>query len=286
MKIRMQYALLLLNTVSVLLIIVIAFTQVSALRIILGLPFLLFIPGYTLLSAILPKRDSLGNIERLVFSIGLSIAITILTGLILNYTPWGISLYAALISIALLILITSSIGWYRWRRLSDDERPSYTVSINISRWADMGAINKVLSVSLVVALVIALGCLGYIIARPQGHDGYTEFYILGTEAKADNYPRQVVAGETVEVTIGIVNHEFETTSYQINIEMEDGQVGQIEADTLADGEKWEEVMSFMPRASGENQKVEFWLYKDRETKPYFEDPLHLYLDVEESSSYE
>ena len=77
-----------------------AFTT-GALRIALGLAFGLFFPGYTLIAALFPKKDSLNGIERLALSFGLSIVVVPLIGLILNYTPWGISLYPILVSLPL-----------------------------------------------------------------------------------------------------------------------------------------------------------------------------------------
>jgi uncharacterized membrane protein len=47
----------------------------------------LFFPGYTLISALFPRKDSLSGVERLALSFGLSIAVVPLIGLILNYMP-------------------------------------------------------------------------------------------------------------------------------------------------------------------------------------------------------
>ncbi len=38
---------------------------------------------------------------------------------------------------------------------------------------------------------------------------FTEFYILGLEGKADNYPDELTVGEEGRVILGIVNHEHE-----------------------------------------------------------------------------
>ncbi len=51
------------------------------LRMIIGLPFLLFFPGYALISFLFPEKKSLDIIERVTLSFGLSIAITPLIGL-------------------------------------------------------------------------------------------------------------------------------------------------------------------------------------------------------------
>jgi len=77
-----------------------AFPLVYA-RYILGSIFVLWLPGYTLIKALFPEKE-LDSIERVALSIGMSLALVPLTGLLLNYTPWGITLTP--ITISLLIL--------------------------------------------------------------------------------------------------------------------------------------------------------------------------------------
>jgi len=262
---------------------VVVFTS-GIFRIAFGFVLLLFFPGYTLLSALVPKRGSLGDVERTLLSFGLSIAVAPLIGLILNYTPWGISLYPILISVTIFILITSAIAWYRQQRLPPAQRLSIIMNINLSQLGKMGMADKVLSISLVIAILVALGSLGYFLYIPKEGERFTEFYILSVDGKAENNPRQVAQGETVELITGIVNHEHEVTSYLIDIDIDGSQVKQIRSKALAHGQKWEEIVSFIPQKAGKGQKVEFWLYKNNETEPYFKDSLYLYIDVSKSSS--
>ena len=56
----------------------------SPVRIILCLPLVLFLPGYTLIATLFPRKGDLDGIERVAFSFGLSIAIIPLLGLALN----------------------------------------------------------------------------------------------------------------------------------------------------------------------------------------------------------
>ena len=60
-------------------------------RYILGSLFVLFLPGFSLVKALFPKKE-LDNVERIALSLGLSLAIVPIFGLLLNYTPWGIRL--------------------------------------------------------------------------------------------------------------------------------------------------------------------------------------------------
>jgi len=152
---------------------VVAFST-GPLRLALGLLLVIFFPGYTLLSALFPRQDSLGGIEHLALSFGLSIAVVPLIGLILNYTPWGIRLFPILMSIALFIVATSAVGWYRQRRLPAAERFSVTFKTGAPNWGGMTKLDRGLSISLVVAIVAALVSLGYVVAAPKEGEKFTE----------------------------------------------------------------------------------------------------------------
>ena len=280
MEINNRTILIILVAITLLLFPAAAFTS-GVPRIILGLPLVLFIPGYILLSALFPGRGSLSGIERITFSIGLSIAVAIIIGIILNYTPWGISLYPILISATIFVVVTASVAWYR--SLKSYEEFSITVNINLSRWRETAGLDKILSLSLVVAVLIALGSIGYVIAVPKHEQLFTEFYILSLDGKAENYPRQAVLGEPVEIIIGIVNHEDIVISYLVDIRVNDIENSQVSTEELANGDRWEEMVSFVPQSSGAGQKVEFWLYRTGEAEPCLEKPLYLYLDVTEPS---
>jgi len=72
-----------------------------AVRWVLGLVFVLFIPGYVTLKVLFPERG-LDSLERFALSIGLSLAIVPLIGLVLNFTPWGIRLNPIIVSLYIL----------------------------------------------------------------------------------------------------------------------------------------------------------------------------------------
>ena len=72
-------------------------------RYVIGAIFVLFLPGYSLIKALFPEKE-LDNIERTALSMGLSLVLVPITGLILNYTPWGIR--TTPITLSLLALTT------------------------------------------------------------------------------------------------------------------------------------------------------------------------------------
>jgi uncharacterized membrane protein len=287
MKAKLDQDLWLIGILTILLVVVIAFFPTTTARIILGLPFLLFFPGYTLIAALFPKKGSLGGVERVALSFGLSMAVVPLIGLVLNFTPWGIRLAPILISLAVFIIATSGVAWYRREKLAPEERFRVLFNVRLPSWQGQSMPDKMLSVVLAVAIAGAIGTLGYVVATPKVGEKFTEFYILGPEGKAEHYPEELKVGEEGRVIVGIVNHEREGVSYKIEIWI-DGEKAKLRIDgedrdeirvELEHEVGWEREVSFVPQKAG-RQKVEFVLYKDGE--PYFEEPLHLWIDVEEA----
>jgi uncharacterized membrane protein len=276
---------------AILLAVVIVFFPTATARIVLGLPFLLFFPGYTLIAALFPRKGSLGGVERLALSFGLSIAVVPLMGLVLNFTPWGIRLYPILISLAAFVIATSGVAWYRREKLSPEERftPVFAISFPFFKdWQFRSAIDNTLSLVLAVAIGVAIATLAYSVATPKVGERFTEFYILGPGGKAENYPTQLKVGEEGRVIVGIVNREQQRASYRVEVWI-DGEKTKLwvngeERDDIAveleNEEEWEQEIGFVPQKAAEKQKVEFVLYKDGEV--YFEDPPHLWVDVGES----
>lgn len=284
MKIRIKNELLVINILSLLLIAIISLTELHTIRIILGLSLILFFPGYTLIAALFPKKQSLDSIERVALSFGLSIAVVPLIGLILNYTPWGIRLYPILVSLTGFILGMSFIAWYRRSKLLEEERLRITLNINFSKFGGTSKLDKALSVVLLCAIIAAIGTLIYVIATPKIGERFTEFYILGLSGKAEGYPKEIAAGESASVILGIVNHEYEPAEYKVNINIEGEATTSLNPFSLEHEQKWEKEVSFTATTPKENTKVKFLLYKGAssqfdESNPYRE--LHLWVDVVE-----
>jgi uncharacterized membrane protein len=139
--------------------------------------------------------------------------------------------------------------------------------------------NKALSIFLIVAIVATLGFIIYMVATPQKSEKFTEFYILSSEGKAQDYPKQVILGKPVDILIGVVNHEYQPASYQAKIKVGGIEASEVNIGTLANEGKWEEIISFTPQFAGERQRIDFYLYKNGEDEPYLKDPLRLYIDV-------
>ncbi len=276
MRIRVKSELILLNLLVIVLIIAIILSPSNVLRIILGLPFLLFFPGYALVAALFPKRERMDGIGRIALSFGLSIAVVPLIGLILNYTPLGIRLEPVLYSVASFIFISSVIAWFRRRKLMAGEQFSIEFQARMpgrggGRW------DKALSIILVITIVGALGMLGYVLATPRAGERFTEFYLLGLSGEAIDYPEELAVGEEAKVLVAIVNRERETMAYRVEVMIDRAKNNEMGPVTLEHNGKWERLVGFTLNRTGDNQKVEFLLYKQGQNKAYTR--LHLWVDV-------
>lgn len=281
MKIKMPNELLLLNLFNVVLIIIVVFLPSSWMRVILGMPFILFFPGYALISALYPARDAISGAHRLMLSFALSIAIIPLILLLLNFTSWGIRINPILYSIAAFTAIISVVAWFGRIRKPKSDRFIVEFNLRLPAWKGFwkaGTANRIISVILLLAILGAIVTLVYVIRMPDTGEKFTEFYILSASGKAMNYPQLLTLGEEGKVIVGIVNHERSAMSYQVEVRINGVKDSETSSVTLANGEKWESEVTFTPKIISTNQKVEFLLYKGGEASPYME-PLHFWMDV-------
>ena len=204
MRIKLGSGLIPLNALVVILVLAIMYFPSNVLRIILGIPLLLFFPGYTLMAVSFVRKEGMSSIERVTISSVLSIAVVALIGFVLNYTSWGIRLEPVLYSIASFILITSLVAWLRRGRLAENERFAIEFQVTMPGWGT--GWHRVVTIALVIAILGALGTLGYVIATPKAGETFTEFYILGKEGEATDYPVELRVGEQGRVVVGIINH--------------------------------------------------------------------------------
>lgn len=99
----------------------------------------------------------------------------------------------------------------------------------------------------------------------------TEFYLLSLERKAIGYPYQLEVGERGVVLVGIRNLEGAEVDYWLRVTMGGEERQTLGPLSLAPEEGWEREVVFTPAWTGEQQKVEFLLYRavpKREDKPY------------------
>jgi len=210
------YDLLTCIVLALLLVALVYFLPGSLARQVLGLVFVLFLPGYAATAALFPENDQIDGIERVALSFGLSIAIVPLIGLALNFTPWGIRLDPILASVSAFIVGVSLVGWYRRARLPLDERFAIVVDFQMD-FRGMPLIDKLLTIGIVVMLVASVVVLAWAITTPRVGERFTQLAILGPGGMATDYPRNMTVGENKTVLLTIKSFEHQPMNYTIVI---------------------------------------------------------------------
>ena len=190
----------------------------GTIRVILGLPFILFIPGYILVFSLFPEKKTdhgIDIIERIALSFGLSLAVVPLIGLGLNYTVWGIRLEPILFSLFIFNIGIGTVGIIRWYKTDEEFRFKINFSIATPKYESR--LDKILTIILVSSIIIAASLLVYVIITPKTGERFTEFYLLGANRIADDYPNNLALGENASLIVGISNHEYKEINYTVEI---------------------------------------------------------------------
>ena len=178
LKRGIEWDLALVDILAVALVFIVFVFPVPWLRIALGFPFIIFSPGYVLIAVLFPKKGSLSPIERIALSLGLSIAVVLFIGLMLNYTPWGIKLYPLLLSVSFFILLMSGIAWYARGRISSEERFSINLGpplTNLScSWRTTGKLYRSLTIVLLLAILGGSWALGHVMTKPVAGQTFSQ----------------------------------------------------------------------------------------------------------------
>ncbi|GAB6878826.1 hypothetical protein JCM17823_11000 [Halorubrum gandharaense] len=251
-------------------------------------------------------RSGIDGIERVALAFGLSIAITPLIGLALNFTPWGIRLVPIALSVSTFTLGCVAVAAKRRWDLPEDER----FAVPYREWIAAGKaevfapedrVDAALNVVLALSILLAVGSVGYAIAVPPQGEQFTEFYLLtendDDELVADGYPEQMDVGETAELIVGIENNEHQQTEYTAVVQLQE-VTGEGNETTVVDREEIDrftaslehnetrhERHTLQPTRSGEDLRVQYLLYTDGEipdepTRETAYRDLHIWIDVE------
>ncbi|HEU5098938.1 MAG TPA: DUF1616 domain-containing protein [Roseiflexaceae bacterium] len=189
-----------------------------ALRTLVALPIVLLVPGYATQAAIFPSRV-MSTVERGLFSVGLSLAVTVLGGVLLNLSPWGLQQISWAVLLGAVTLLMCSIAllrrlWYGGGGVSIPEAPS---------------LGHTLLFGLAGAIVIGAIAIARTPVSSQGLQGYTSLWLLPS-----------ANGDARSVLLGISSEEFTTRQYRLELHMNQRLLHELSSIELATGEQWEQ----------------------------------------------
>ena len=231
--------------------------------VVLAIPLVLMLPGYTLTQALLRKRaadqrsgssessDGLllqprlkigrlfGAVDSVAFSLGLSLVIDVVVGFLLNLTPLGLRWQSWSFTLGLLTALFAALAALLRQKqpvriLAHTSGRDNTRRHNKSRPYKEGAL---LGAALVVAaLAICLSMM----RPPQPQPSFTQFWMLPSTS----------ANSGCAVHIGVQSFEAGTVTYRIQVTSDGAQVASWSSIRLATQQEWDQLVPLLPAGGG------------------------------------
>jgi uncharacterized membrane protein len=207
--------------------------------IILALPLIFVLPGYTLTQTLFRKRppepssnlilqpslkigQPVSAVDHIILSLGLSMAIDVLIGFMLNVFPIGLQALSWTISLGLVTTVFAMIaGWLRRRDFVK------IASVKMERIRPRITIYECILFGL--AILVATAAVWFSVIRPPAtQSNFTQFWMLPSNQ----------ANNSCAVSIGV--HSFESTSitYRIVLMINSIQVNTWSSIVLVPQEEW------------------------------------------------
>jgi len=229
-------------------------------KVLLGVSMALFVPGYVLFEALFPLRNGM-RLERLVFSIGLSLAFSAITGIVLFVLR--VSIRAETVAFVLLIATCVLAVLGAWRRRKSFPSQSWAnsdadVSHVTKPQRRLIFMNAVLAAGAFVLTIIAFR-IASLPTTHAGFEGYTTLWLIPqTKQIAMTYGMDAPSNNIVE--LGFTSQEFNTTTFNMEMII-DGKVVRKWADIrLVPGETWSKQLR-LPANLPPNKEVKAQLFK-------------------------
>jgi|GEM_PF-911436 len=206
------------------------------LRVIVGLPMVLLLPGYALVAALFPDR-SIGLAERMVMTVGGSLVSAIAAGVVLNYIS-DIRRESVLVALSIITLVASLLAYVR--RTNQVARGEAAAPRRIT---GMGLSGGPVALFGVSALLVSAAVVASVInAQIQRDPPFTQFWMVPATPTATTSSSATPTALTLtdgKLRVGIHNFEGETAVYAMNIKVDDEVVLHAPNIALEQGTNWQ-----------------------------------------------
>jgi uncharacterized membrane protein YjfL (UPF0719 family) len=198
--------------------------SLSAISIALALPLVFLIPGYLITETLFPHR-ALETVQRLTFSIALSISVAIFGGFLLDQLPTGLRILPWVIWLGALTAVFALLAYVR--RKSQPAPPQMQDQPRRGR-VQFSAFLLFGMAALVIVLSVLYSVVG---AEQRTHPGYTNIWMVPA----------VESGNTCAVSIGIQSFELAQTTYRVVMETNRTQTATWSPVSLVPQQQWAQL---------------------------------------------
>ncbi|WP_135822882.1 DUF1616 domain-containing protein [Halostella litorea] len=272
----------------------------ALLRAAVGVPLLLFLPGYVVVAAAFPGRPDaatpdrflagraddapagVDGVERAALAFGMSVAVLPLLTLAIAASPLALAAPAVVAVFVGAVCLGAAVAAVRRMRIPADAR----FRVPAARWAaelrgavlgtdrrSVGVVNAV----LVLSVLLAAGTMGYALAAPQDGESYSSIALLTENEsgglEADGYDTNLTRGETTDLVVSVENSEGSETNYTVvavveRVEPTAEGVRVLERQeldrfgaTVGPGEMWRQRHAAAPELVGDDLRLTYYLYR-------------------------
>lgn len=273
-------------------------TLVGPVRTVIGLPLVLFVPGYVLLAILFPRRADAGGGptravpesvtgrreptlgERLGLSVAASLALVAVVALAVTAFTTEIGVRAVTWSLVGASLAGTAAAVARRLAVPEADRFRMPWRAATHAWratTPSGRVDAIVTVVLVVGVLGAASAMAYSVAAPDRGAAYTDFAVLAEnesgELVAGGYPTTFGPGESHRLTAQVANHEGGTVEYTVVVEVQrvrpggDDQVVVEQREvlrrvrTVEAGATWQPSHVVDPTLTGEDLRLAYYLYR-------------------------
>lgn len=194
--------------------------NLTAISTILALPLIFVLPGYTLTEALF-KNHALEIVQLLVFTIALSLAVSILSGFALNLLPTGLHTLPWAVWLGTFTAIFALIAYFRRRAQPLDAQP----------WKSPFRLSTSLLSGLAILVMVLSVVYSVIGAEQQSHQAFTNLWLLPTTQ----------AGNTCAVSFGVQSFEAAPVNYHIVVTINNAPTASWPSILLAPKQQWTHV---------------------------------------------
>lgn len=250
------------------------------------LPLLLFVPGYSLVTALYPARSTpeggFGLVERLALSFGLSVTLLPIVALGLAVSGVGLTAVPLVSTLTTFSILGTLVGGLRRHQLLANHRfrlplGSWYRRLTVSPATDSSVRLTAMHLLLAVAVVLSMVTLAGAMLFPISGESFSGLTVLtvGDNGSyvAGDYPHNLTDGSPQEFVTAVQNDEGEGETYTLVAQLQrinrtDGDVRVLNRSELLErhhsvpaDETWYADHTITPDMNGDDLRLTYLLYR-------------------------
>ncbi|QPV62855.1 DUF1616 domain-containing protein [Halosimplex litoreum] len=268
---------------------------------VVGVPFVLLVPGYALVAAVFPRAGETTPWDerrvfwtsRLALSVGGSVVAVGAVAGALDFTVWGFAREPVAVGLVAFTVVAAAVARFRRARVPAAARVTVTPGAVGTRLRSVAVGDGVAGAALtVVVLVAAVGAAGVVAEEATSTAETTELFVVGEvdgERVAGAHPTNLTVGRPADVTVGVGVSGPDSFDGTVVGHLERAAV---EGDTVRVTRRWEVARfgvsvepgdrslvehTVTPRRPGDPLRLTYRLYPDGADRPLRE--VHVWVAV-------